>query len=115
MNTKRFWRYFKAFFTGRIDDNKSPLEQAAFKGNVEAVRRLLDDGADIESGDMTPLHLAIYHGHTEVVQLLLERGARKDGPGTQIALAFAHKRRHADIIELMEKAGVKRDPSTPVV
>lgn len=49
----------------------------ARKGDLAAVSRLLDLGADIEnnSGELgTPLMAAAYNGKLEIVRLLIERG-----------------------------------------
>ncbi|KAH8432426.1 uncharacterized protein LDX57_010062 [Aspergillus melleus] len=57
------------------------LQAAAISGNVEIVRMLVDNGADIRDIDrygQTPLHRAAYHGHEAVVALLLDRGAIPD-------------------------------------
>src|SRR5688572_21359860 len=45
--------------------------------DVRTVRRLLDDGADVNGvdGRGRPLSCAAYSGHTRCVRLLLERGA----------------------------------------
>ena len=55
------------------------LGEAALRGDAEAVRSLLDRGADVESktriGSYTPLHLASRGGHVPVIGLLLEAGA----------------------------------------
>ncbi|RFU27471.1 hypothetical protein B7463_g8880, partial [Scytalidium lignicola] len=54
------------------------LQAAAFAGNAEVVRMLLDNGANINVRDehgQTPLHRAAYQGHTAIVELLLSKGA----------------------------------------
>jgi ankyrin repeat protein len=54
------------------------LVDAAARGDVRRVRRLLDRGADIEargSNGRTALTAAAYSGHREVVECLLDRGA----------------------------------------
>lgn len=53
------------------------LYKAAQTGDLEEVRALLDDGADIEFGDEghTPLHNAVLSGRLEIALELLERGA----------------------------------------
>jgi ankyrin repeat protein len=65
----------------------TPLTHAAEFGNLEAVRSLLDAGADPGRADggagATPLINAAVHGRLEVLRLLLARGAALDaaGPG----------------------------------
>jgi ankyrin repeat protein len=58
------------------------IDQQLFKackvGNLEAVKDLLDRGADVHAKDIfanTPLHRAAESGHVEVCSLLLDRGA----------------------------------------
>jgi ankyrin repeat protein len=57
------------------------LHLVAKRGNVEAVRWLLDHGADPNGlwnrwdAEVTPLHLAAAQGHVDVVRLLLASGA----------------------------------------
>ncbi|TQV91543.1 Pfs, NACHT and Ankyrin domain-containing protein [Cordyceps javanica] len=58
--------------------NKTPLTWAAYKGDVDLVRRLLERGSDIgaEGGPLgTPLSHAVTMGHIATVKLLLEKGA----------------------------------------
>lgn len=63
-----------------LSDGKgqTPLIQAALKGDLTAVRRLLDSGAAIDAkagnGD-TALHKAVYNEHIEIVEMLLAGGA----------------------------------------
>ena len=59
-----------------MDDAQS-LVRAAFDGDVETVRRLLDAGASVESANdnWNALHAAIENEQFDCVRLLVERGA----------------------------------------
>jgi ankyrin repeat protein len=87
---------FAAAATGRVDDLRrmlndqtlgahaydgwTPLHLAAFFGNLDAVRVLLESGADVHAVSSnsltnTPLHAATAGRHSEVALLLLNHGA----------------------------------------
>jgi len=56
----------------------TPLHVAAVQGDMEAVRLLIDAGADLNSqGEhgYTPLHEAVEQGHFEVADLLIKSGS----------------------------------------
>ncbi len=56
----------------------TPLHGASKSGNLELVKFLIEEGADVNAPDevgMTPLHLAAKHGHSEVVKLLIQKKA----------------------------------------
>ena len=61
-----------------VSVSSTPLHRAAQNGNIEEVRRLLENGADVNAqanNGSTPLHAAAEEGQREVVQLLLDGGA----------------------------------------
>jgi ankyrin repeat protein len=67
------------------EDGFTPLHLAAFFGQLEAARALLDLGADVHARSRneklpsaTPLHSAAAGKHTDVAILLLERDAEVD-------------------------------------
>ncbi|XP_047341602.1 phytochrome-interacting ankyrin-repeat protein 2-like [Impatiens glandulifera] len=69
----------------RDDRGWTPLHVGAKKGDLREVRRLLNEGMDVnvlvsgnKSQGMTPLHLAAEGGHLKVMDELLERGANID-------------------------------------
>ena len=66
--------------SGKSDKPLGPaLLEAARKGDREAVRAALENGADINTRDekrATPLILAANAGHGEVVKLLIAKGGR---------------------------------------
>lgn len=67
----------------RINDRRpatgsTPLGDAAFHGNLEIVKLLIDQGADVNATNRdgnTPLLVAAFMCRTEVVQYLLQNGA----------------------------------------
>ncbi len=62
-------------------DEDSLLHMAAYAGNMEAVKLLVELGADVNAlGDMhyTPLHYAARKGHDDVYDYLIANGAATD-------------------------------------
>jgi ankyrin repeat protein len=60
------------------DDKADALSDAARKGDVAAVKKLLDEGVNVDTKfryNRTALSFAADRGHAEVVKLLLDRGA----------------------------------------
>ena len=87
------------------------IHDAAKKGNLEAVKKHLADGADVNAKDdkfgTTPLYKAAYYGHKEIVVLLIAAETDvnpKNVLGTtplHSAAAWGHK----EIAELLIGAG----------
>ena len=93
---------------------ETPLHKAAEQGDIEAVKKLIADGADINSQNgrdgETPLHRAITRGQTEMAKLLIDSGAnvnigrKRDG---QTPLAMAVSRGRDEIAKLLRAKGAK--------
>ncbi|KAH8756434.1 hypothetical protein BGZ57DRAFT_957852 [Hyaloscypha finlandica] len=65
-------------FEARLSNRRTPLMEAAWNGQGEAVQMLLDSGANINAVDdhgMTTLIRAARCGHEKLVKALLSRGA----------------------------------------
>jgi hypothetical protein len=86
-------------FSGWSVDGFSPLHLAAYFGQYEAARLLLEGGALVSvvsrnSLGVTPLHSAVAGRHRELVELLLSRGAavnaRQSGGWTALHSAAQH-------------------------
>lgn len=86
------------------------IHNAAFDGNIKAVRRHLDGGVDANtatgSGN-TPLHAAARRGQVEVIELLLARGADVNACDVRgwIPLHQAVDQGHALAVELLLAKG----------
>ncbi|MBO0720511.1 MAG: ankyrin repeat domain-containing protein, partial [Blastocatellia bacterium] len=86
----------------------SPLCAAAYKDRLDAVRLLLDRGADPNLvGDGSPLINAAEGGLVDIVSLLLDRGANIDQivPGHQNALILASGKGRLDVVKLLVARG----------
>ena len=102
-----------------------PLHAAAQQGDVDAVRRLLGEGADVDSRDqhgITALHRSVGMGQTAVVKALLEAGAdvnAEEPGGGRRPLHAAAVRGQAEAAALLLKAGAEvnaktKDGATPL-
>jgi ankyrin repeat protein len=93
----------------------SPVADAAMNGDVEAVRALLQEGADVNApqGDgMTALHWAAEAGSVEMVGMLLYAGANVEGVtrlGGYTPLHLASKAGKDRVVARLLEAGA--DPS----
>ena len=82
------------------------IHQAAEEGNIEAVKKHLAAGMDVNTRDnnkWTPLHLAAIYDHKEVVELFITEGANvnaKDWMG-RTPLNDAAGRGYKEIVEIL--------------
>jgi len=98
--------------TARSDNNKTILMYASWVGNTEAVKYLVEKGANInaqDSSNATALHLAIWKEHTDIALYLLEHGASavsmsNDG---MTPSDIAVLRSNTKVMEAIEKAKPK--------
>ena len=107
---------------GRVDVRnamgRTPLYEAAKRGQLAAVRTLLEHGADVNAAEglgFTPLHIAAEQNQVAVMKLLLARGARVDARNKkgQTPLWQLSWQRHQDTAAaaLLIASGAKVDAS----
>jgi ankyrin repeat protein len=92
----------------------SPLHDAAVAGDVDAIRRLVADGADLDARDgagRTPVMAATVAHQAEAVQVLLEAGADVDLRDDRLDNPFLYAGAEGllDILRLANEAGA--DPA----
>lgn len=93
----------------------TPLINAAEKGDIKEVEKLLSSGADMEDGmaGNTPLMFAVGRGHANVVKLLIEKGAdvnAKNSQGhTPLLYAVLDEGRNVNIAKLLIDNGADID------
>ena len=88
------------------------IHDAAFEGNIEAVKQHLAAGTDVNVKDnigLTPLHMAAGDARKEVAELLIAKGAEvnvknKDG---KTPLDWAIDFKHTETDDLLRKHGGK--------
>ena len=96
-------------FAGGLPD--SPLADAAMRGDVEAVRTLLNDGAEVNAaqGDgMTALHWAGELGDVGLAEMLIYAGANLESVtrnGAQTALHVASEVGKEPVVTVLLEAG----------
>ena len=103
---------------GGKDALNEALLQAAIHGKVGEVKKLLGQGADVNTKNndgWTPLIYSAKHGYTAVVKELLKAKASLDDKTKRqgySALSFSAKAGHLPIVEALLKAGAKVDVAT---
>jgi ankyrin repeat protein len=89
------------------------IHDAAYKGNIEAVKQHLAAGVDVNAKDSvgwTALHQAAYGAHKEPVELLIAEGADVNAKGDDgttpldVAIQLKH---HPETADLLRKHGGK--------
>lgn len=88
------------------------LLEAAGKGDTNAVKKLLEQGASVKVKDpdgRTPLTEAVWGNHIVIVKLLLDKGAdpndRKNDGATPLSIATG--KGYKEVAEVLKKAGAK--------
>ena len=89
---------------------KAEWEQAAHRGDVDRIKRLIREGADINARDryaQTALMIAARNGRTSLVGFLVDQGAELNHTAKchLTALMLAVINDHIDIVRTLVRAG----------
>ncbi|MGO9796182.1 MAG: ankyrin repeat domain-containing protein [Terracidiphilus sp.] len=86
-------------------DTSSPLISASVSGNIEVVRDLIENGADVNGRDARgnfPLYAAVVGDHADVVELLIKKGAN------------VNQTKAMDVLPVMERNSTALDAASVV-
>ena len=89
------------------------IYEAANKGKIKVVKRLLAAGADVNTvraGRIAALHYAAKEGHKEIVELLINKGAHMNVTENLFGytpLDWAIEKNHTETADLLRKHGGK--------
>lgn len=102
-----------AVYAQNPSDLSEKLLAASRKGDMAAIKELLDKGADVNAKTdygVTPLSYACDRGHLEVVRILIERGAdinAKDTFYEATPLEWAISKNHVAVVKLLLEKGAQ--------
>ncbi|WP_310377687.1 ankyrin repeat domain-containing protein [Flavobacterium sp.] len=86
----------------------TPLCAAIIKGDVVAVKKIIEYGADLEetTNNLTPLMVAARYNKAEIIKLLLANGAKKSTKNENgfTALKYAELSNAQDAILILKEA-----------
>ena len=99
-----------------VDPRDASLLKSSSEGDIDAVKRVLAAGAQIECRDHrignTPLIWASFHGRLQVIKVLVEKGANIEAistDGHKTALLMAAYSGHADAVVYLLRQGARID------
>ena len=96
--------------TVAAQNDVTPLLTAIYKGDVQAVDRLIGAGANVRAANregVTPLAMACLDGNVPIIDRLLKAGAdpKERGPNGETLLMFAARNGRVDVITRLLSAG----------
>ena len=98
----------------RVERREQPLQLAAWNGHLEAVKWLLDHGAELnrQGNSWGALHYAVFNGHQELANYLIARGAEVNAPSPNgsTPLMLAAREGREDLTKALLESGA--DPKS---
>jgi ankyrin repeat protein len=113
-------KVIKKYVEGGVNVNEAyfawtPIQMAATKGQLEAVKYLTEKGADVNYvhplTKMTAFHLAAYDGYDDVVKYLAAHGAdiNKKMRGDVDIIRIVRDTGNTKMVDLLKSLGVRED------
>lgn len=98
-----------------MNDLTQQLKDAAKAGDEEKVRRLIDEGADVNAGDIPAFLWAYFEGHKGIVRLCIANGANInfDGFDEGTLLTFASLFGDIEFIDYLVAEGANVNLALP--
>ena len=98
---------------------QSDVADAAMSGNVEAVQRLIQSGANVnvmQADGATAIHWAAYHGNADMVELLLAAGANPEATNRNgsTPMWLAAERGDTAVLEVLLEGGANPNELLPL-
>ena len=83
------------------------LADAIKSGNIQDVKKYIDQGVDVTTQDNYYIHLAVVKGHTNILELFLQEGIQVNAKNLEdgTSLHYAAFKGHTSIIELLIQNG----------
>lgn len=116
-----YWGMSHSVYRLMDTDQKSPsatpqegsaLHRATRNGDIETVKTLVGNGADVNAENeqgLTPLHIIALNGRTDLAEVLLDSGAtinqRESYTGKLTPMAMALLMGYDDLVEVMSERG----------
>ena len=98
--SQNFIEYFEDMSQEKKD---KALINASRRGHTEAVKSLINAGADVHANNNEALQWASANGHIEVVKLLLDAGADVHAKN-DLALRWANEEGHTKVVKLLKQS-----------
>lgn len=80
------------------------FREACINGNLDLVKFMVENGADIQENKNYPIQFAIAHRHLEIVKYLIEKGANVLNDDN-LALRRASSNGHLEVVKLLIEHG----------
>ncbi len=89
-------------------DGVTPLGTAVIKGDIEAVKKFIEYGANVneKSNGMSPLMIAARYNKVEIIKILLSNGANRNAKDEKgyTALKYAELSNANDAVKVLKQA-----------